>query len=244
MMTVAATIYSRILDLYTDISELAAAYPGWFSTISGGAILGVLWAYWKRPIINVRFGKKEGSHAPVTVALKNPQGEIFRVPAKYFRVRIRNAGLTTIKACSGQLIKVTRRVVGKAPDIFGGDECHLGSAHYSQNDTRDIPRGVSFQMDIATLVLGSNGNQLFVGGLGRTIPTTLFDFLNSWSGKATYTLDVLIAADNATPRKVPIEVAFDPEQTELSYVPLNTRYPWWRLWWWLRAQWSRRMSTR
>jgi hypothetical protein len=102
MKTVAATLYSRILDLYTAISDLTAAYPGWSSTISVGAILAVLWAYWKRPIINVRFGKKAGSYAPVPVDLRNAQGEIVgRVPAKYLRVLIRNTGFTTIKDCSG-----------------------------------------------------------------------------------------------------------------------------------------------
>jgi hypothetical protein len=152
-------------------------------------------------------------------------------------VRIKNAGLTTIKDCSGQLIKVTRRVVGNAPAIFDTDACNLGWAHHPQSDTRVIPRGTSFQVDVATLVLPPNGgSQLFVGGYGRQMPSTLLTFLNSYSGKATYTLEVLITADNARPRSVPVEVAFDPEQTDLSYIPVNTRYPWWRLWWWLRAQ--------
>jgi hypothetical protein len=72
------------------------------------------------------------------------------------------------------------------------------------------------------------------------MPTTLAVFLNSYSGRATYTYYMLIGADNARPRKVPVEIMFDPDQTELTFIPLNTRYPWWRLWWWLRAQWSRR----
>jgi hypothetical protein len=75
------------------------------------------------------------------------------------------------------------------------------------------------------------------------MPNTLADFFNSYSGKARYTFDVLIAADNARPRKIPIEVVFDPAQAGLNYIPLNTRYPWWRIWWWLRAQWSRRRQT-
>lgn len=233
------TVYAFVFDVYSYILALAAEHPNWASAISLSAVLTAAWAYWKRPIISVRLGKKE--HASVTVEYKDAQGKIVnRLPVKYFRVRIRNVGLTTTKECNGQLIKVTRRVVGKVPAIFDNDECYLGWAGYSQSVTRNIPRGMSFPMDVATLVLQPyGGSQLFIVGLGMTIPNTLREFLNSYSGKATYTLDVLVAADNARPRKVPIEVAFDPKQTELTFIPFTTRYPWWRLWWWLRAQWSR-----
>jgi hypothetical protein len=242
MTTVAATIYSSILDLYAAMSGVAAEYPKLFGTISGGAILTALWAYWRRPIINVRLGKKAGSYAPVTVDLKNAQGEIVgRVPAKYLRVLVKDAGLTTIKDCSGQLLKITRRVAGKKPEYFYAERYVFGWANYSQSDKRDIARWQSFHMDVATLVLLSNDeSQLFFGGFGRHMPNTLADFLNSYAGRARYTYDLLIGADNARPRKVPVEVVFGPDQTELTFIPLNTRYPWWRLLWWLRAQWSRR----
>jgi hypothetical protein len=235
------SVYAFVFDLYSYISALAAEYPNLTKTISVGAVLAGLWAYWKRPIINVRFGKKEGSHAGVRVDFKNAQGEVIRrVPVKYFRMRVKNIGLTTIKGCSGQLIKVTRRVAGRKSAIFDGDEYHLGWAHHSQSDTRDIQRRQSYQMDLATLVLEPRGpNRLIVGGLGRHMPNNLSDFLNSYTGKATYTLDVLVSADNARPRQVSIETAFDPEQDDLTYIPLNTRFPWWRLWWRLRAHWSR-----
>jgi hypothetical protein len=52
---------ASILDLYSAILDLAGEYPKLTGTISLGAVLTVLtavWAYWKRPIINVRFGKK------------------------------------------------------------------------------------------------------------------------------------------------------------------------------------------
>ena len=236
-------IIASIGGLISDYAEKHPTLTHWITvaagTISVGALLATAWAYWKRPIIRVRLGKKE--HASITVEYKDEQGKIVgRLPVKYFRVRIRNGGLTTIKECNGQLIKVTRRVVGKVPAIFDNDECYLGWAGYSQSVTRNIPRETSFPMDVATLVLQPNGGSQLVVAHGQVMPNTLRDFLNSYSGKATYTLDVLVAADNARPRKVPVEVAFDPKQTELTFIPFNTRYPWWRLWWWLRAQWSRR----
>jgi hypothetical protein len=235
-------IIASVVGLYSAISDFATEHPQWFGSISLVGVLGVLRAYWKRPIINVRFGKKEGSHARVTVDFKNAQGEVIgRVPVKYFRMRVKNIGWTTIKGCSGQLIKVTRRVAGKKPAIFDGDEYHLGWAHHSQSDSRDIQRRQSHQMDLATLVLQQprGPNRLIVGGLGRHRPNNLSDFLDSYTDKATYTLDVVVSADNARPRQVSIEVAFDPAQDDLTYIPFNTRFPWWRLWWQLRAQWSR-----
>jgi hypothetical protein len=101
-------IIGSFVGLYSAVSDLAAEYPNLTKSIGVGAVVAALWAYWKRPIINVRFGKKEGSHARVTVDLKNAQGEVIgRVPVKYFRMRVKNIGWTTIKGCSGQLIKVT-----------------------------------------------------------------------------------------------------------------------------------------
>jgi hypothetical protein len=241
--TTFTTIFAWLSDTYSFISDLATEYPKLAGMISIGAVLSVCWAYWRRPIINVRLGKKEGSHAPVTVDLRNEEGQIVaQTRVKYLRLLIKNAGLTTIKDCTGQLIKVTRRVAGEKPAYFDTDRYEFGWANYRKSDKRDIMRWQSFHMDVATLVLLSNDRSLLIfGGLGRPgMPNTLDEFLKSYQGKATYTYDLLIGADNARPRVVPVEVEFDPEQTDLKFIPLNTRYPWWRLLWWLRSQWSRR----
>jgi hypothetical protein len=230
-----------VSDLTTAILNFVAEHPKEvFGTISGGAILAAAWAYWKRPIINVRLGKKAGSHGPVLFRLPTGQD----LPVKYFRVLVKNTGLTTIKDCSGQLLKITRRVAGKTPEYFDSERYVFGWANYPQSDQRDIARGQSFHMDVATLGPSNGRSQLFFGGLGRPMPTTLAVFLGSWSGRATYTYDLLIGADNARPRKISVEVVFDPNQTELNFIPLNTRYPLWRLLWWLRAQRSRRGNRR
>jgi len=138
MGTVAAAKYSSILDLYAAVSDLAAQHPTLFGTISLGAIGGILWAYWKRPIINVHLGKKAGSHGPVPIL-----GQI--IQAMYFRVLVKNAGLTTIKDCSGQLLKVMRGVAGRKPECFETERYVFGWAHYPQSDKRDIARWQSFR---------------------------------------------------------------------------------------------------
>jgi hypothetical protein len=236
------TVRRFIVDLYLYTSVLVAEHPKWASAVSMSAVLSGAWAYWNRSIINVRLGKREGSHAPVTVDIINEKREkIAQVEAKHFRVRIKNAGLTTIKNCSGQLRRVIRRVAGDKPAAFDGDEYHLGWAHHSHSDMRDIQPRQSHQMDVATLVLQTpRSNQLYIGGLNRSLPHTLRDFLSSYKGRATYTLDLLISADSGKPRQVFVELTFDPYQDELTFIPFNTRLPWWRLGWILRAHWVRR----
>jgi hypothetical protein len=51
-----ATIYASLFDLYSAIADLAAEHPKLTGTISVGAMLTALWAYWRRPIINARLG--------------------------------------------------------------------------------------------------------------------------------------------------------------------------------------------
>jgi len=67
--------------------------------------------------------------------------------------------------------------------------------------------------------------------LPRGIPPTLTDF---FADKATYVFDVLIAADNARPRRhVSVKFTYDPQSNELSPKPVNkVRYPWWAFWRW------------
>src|SRR5262249_41305506 len=205
------------------------------SAVSAGVLLTALWGHWKRPIIKVELG---GARSHGLVPLVDAEGKPIENQAKYFRLRITNAGLMTIKDCSGQLLKVTRQIAGKEPECFDTDTYVFGWAHGSndKNDKRDISRRQSCSMDLATLTLSSRlrgRSELFFGGLFRPMPTTLAAFLNSYSGKATYRYDVLVSADNARPRTVSVEFEFDPERDSLQFIPFNTRYFGWPILWWL-----------
>jgi hypothetical protein len=124
-----------VADIFSRISDFASEYPKITGAISVGTVIGALWAYWKRPIIKVRLGKAAGSYAPVTVDVANQKGEVVGRQAKYLRLGITNAGLTTIKDCRGSLIKVTRRI-GNQVTHFDTDVHPLGWSHYSQSDKR------------------------------------------------------------------------------------------------------------
>jgi hypothetical protein len=145
------------------------------------------------------------------VPLLNAEGKTIETQAKYFRLRITNAGLTTIKDCSGQLLKLTRQIAGEEPECFDRDTYVFGWAHNGESNKRDISRRQSCSMDLATLTDDGGRSQLFFGGLGRRMPTTLADFLNSYSGKATYRYDLLISADNARPEIAPTTVELGKE---------------------------------
>jgi hypothetical protein len=233
------------MNMILDTSLLAIAnlptdYPrlfGWFaSSVSALAVLKFLWSYWNRPIINVELNSRAGSHGSVMTDLKNIHGITGQGEVKYFRILIQNAGLTTIKDCRGHLIKVTRRV-GKKAESFASERHPLGWANYPESKKRDIPSGADFHMDVATLLLSAGRSALH---WPDAMPNTLGAFLGSYQGRARYTFYVRIDADNARPRIIPVEIGFDPKKSELAFVPLNTRFPLWKSWWWPRALWARR----
>jgi hypothetical protein len=87
-----------------------------------------------------------------------------------------------------------------------------------------------FTLDVATLLL--NPSQLY----WERLPTNLYEFLFAYPGRATYRFDIRIDAESARQRIVPVEFIFDPTSSDLEYVRLNTRYPWWRLLRWLRSR--------
>jgi hypothetical protein len=189
-------IFAWLSDTYSSISDFATEHPKLTGGIGIGAVLDTLWAYWKRPIISVRFAKKVGSIGDVIVDHRDQHGQVI--------------AQTTIKDCNVQLVKVTRRIAGQKPASFDKDRYGLGWANYSASEKRDIMRGQSFHIDVATLVLlPGNRSRLVFGGWGRPgMPNTLRDYLDTFPGKGTYTYDLLISADNARPRIVPVEVQF------------------------------------
>ena len=182
-----------------------------------------------------------GSLGEVTVDFRNDQAKLSIAPEYVFAFVIKNDGLTTIKDCSGQVVGVTRRVAGQKPARFDTDRYDLGWANSSKSDKRNIMRSQSFHMDVATLVLlpGSRSRLIF-GGLGRPMPNTLREFLNRLKIKQhTHMICSSALTTHARER-------FQSKSCLILIKPisiadlLNTRFPCWRLLWWLRSQWSRR----
>jgi hypothetical protein len=68
------------------------------------------------------------------------------------------------------------------------------------------------------------------------MPTNLAPFLTD---KATYEFDILIAADNARPRRILVKFDYDPKSDDLLFDPVDgTHYPWWAWWRRLRSKWQ------
>jgi hypothetical protein len=219
-------------DIYSGISAFSIEHPLMASALTSvvtssvvTALLGGLLDWWKRPIIRAQLDDKGGSHGPVTINAMDKQGNVIgQRKAKYLRLRITNTGRKTAKDCCGFMIKATRRV-GDRVTHFDTEVHSLGWAHYAQSNKRDIARRASFHLDVATLLL--NPSELY----WERLPTNLHEFLFAHPGKATYRFDVRIDADNARQRVIPVEFTFDPRRSDLEFVALNTRYPWWRALW-------------
>jgi hypothetical protein len=180
------------------------------------------------PVISVRLDERKGSHGAVTLRHYDQGKFTHESQAKYFRLHIENTGLSTVKACSGYITKLTRREGGQ---VTNSEEevVYLGWASYGHGDARDIPRGAFFYMDIATLHLHAAGNKLEVKHLTSSLE-------NFFKPGGTYTLEVLVASDNARPRRIKVEFTFDPSSDRLQFIPIKrARYPWWD--WWLRSWW-------
>jgi hypothetical protein len=107
---------------------------------------------------------------------------------------------------------------------------------------RDIPRGAFFHMSITRIDLLATGGSTL--GMDR-LPSSLTPFFEG-GGKATYTFEILIASDNAPPRRnISVEFTFDPESNDLTFKPFDrVRYPWWAGFRWLRHYLKERTSRR
>ena len=175
------------------------------------------------PVISVRLDEKKGSRGPVTIYYfdKDRRQVIGTSQAKYFRLHIENTGLSTVRACSGYITKITKRIGGQ---VTASEEevIHMGWASYGQGDARNIPRGAFFHMDIATLDLDpAKRSTLSVHRVSSSLE-------NFFKDKATYTFKILVASDNAHPNWITVKFAFDPERDRLEFEPINNaRYPWW-----------------
>jgi hypothetical protein len=128
-------------------------------------------------------------------------------------------------------------------EFFNLDPRTYGWSNDATSKKRDLPYKAAHTLDIARLVMPEGGGSSVLFWNPDEMPATLYQFLQRVSSppsEARYTFRVRIDAENenARTRIVPVEFLFDPSRTDLSFLPFNTRYPWWRLWWWLRAQWS------
>ena len=156
------------------------------------------------------------------------QGNVIDNPqARYFRLHVENTGLSSVKDCCGFMTKLTRHT-DKGQTIPVEEILDLGWAHHPNSNTRDIPRGAAFHMDIATLYLWPSPAPRELRPI--YFPSTLKDFFKD---KGTYEFEILVAADNARPnRKIPVKFTFDPASDELVFDSVDrSRYPWWALKW-------------
>jgi hypothetical protein len=224
----------------TDWTALLIAFVG------GSLMATVISAFVRylvvHPVISVRLNQDRGSYGPLVDVFRGAvvsfSGAVDTIEAhgntykaRYVRLHVENTGLSSIKDCSGYITQITKTVAGGAQKTRSQQEVIDLSWAHQGDSTRDIPRGAFFHLDVASIHQWPGTEWKLQ--LPRGIPTTLTEFL---AGKATYTFEVLVAADNARPRRFRVEVDYDPNSDELRFNPVNkARYPWWAFWRWPRA---------
>jgi hypothetical protein len=220
--------YKRAMD--PGWAQLLVAFVG--GSLMTAAITAFLTHYVFHPVISVQLDEKKGSHGPVPLIWfddhRKPTGQS---QAKFFRLHVENTGHSSIKDCCGYITKMTKRIQGMGKSEAHLDVISLSWAH-KDTETRDIPPGAFFHLDVATLHLNRTGNVL------QTVqmPTNLAPFLTD---KATYEFDIIIAADNARPRRILVKFDYDPKSDDLLFEPVDgTHYPWWAWWRRLRSKWQ------
>jgi hypothetical protein len=226
--------------------------PGWAQLLvaaaTGGLAATVITAFVKNwlvhPVISVLYlGEKSGSYGPMTVYQREgsvsfgPMTVYQReggFPARYLRLKVENTGLSSIKACSGYIIGITKHASG-TKTISQQEVVTLGWANHGLG-ARDIPRGAFFHLDIASLYLTPNDGRLL--RVAHQIPSSLEPLFSG--GVARYEFEVLIAADNTPVRSIHVEFTYDPGSDELGFKPIDkSRYPWWAFWKWRLLRFTR-----
>jgi hypothetical protein len=211
--------------------------PGWAQLLvaaaTGGLAATVITAFVKNwlvhPVISVLYlGEKSGSYGPMTVYQRdNQQRLIGSFPARYLRLKVENTGLSSIKACSGYIIGITKHASG-TKTISQQEVVTLGWANHGLG-ARDVPRGAFFHLDIASLYLTPNDGRIL--RVAHEIPSSLEPLFSG--GMARYEFEILIAADNTPARSIHVEFTYDPGSDELGFKPVDkARYPWWAFWKW------------
>jgi hypothetical protein len=143
---------------------------------------------------------------------------LLRASRATFRLHVENTGFSTIKDCCGYIIRLTKRT-SKGQIVPHQEVLDLGWAHKNTNP-RDIPRGAFFHMDVATLHLLPAERKVRL----PLHPTTLDDFFNE---RATYELEILVAADNARPcRRVLVMFDFDPQTADAAMKQARIAWGW------------------
>jgi hypothetical protein len=222
---------NALTAVVTSISDFMLAYPvasGLGSLLTGSVAVGLYVKYWNRPIISVRLQQNRGSYGSVPIHFSGDKGNKGIQPAKYLRLHVENTGRSTIKDCSGDAIRFSKRIDGRE-EAGPQDVLSLGWAHYGASNKRDIPRGAFFFMDVATLLLRPDGSSALYW---ERMPTNLQSFIFADHEKrVTHIWKVRIVADNARPLTIPVEFTFDPRSQDLDVAWRNgSRYPLWSFW--------------
>jgi len=176
---------------------------------AGGAVMASLInhivGWWRRPIIKVELVPDVGCY--VTTKRGNPPTH----DAKFLRLRVKNIGNSSIKACRAYVTRITKRNGGKI--INDNQEVvELNWAHRN-SDALDIPVGAFLYLDIVSLDIKYTGGSI----LSLCVSLLPNNLSGLFSGPAEFELSLNVACDNARPKNRTVKFTFDPNESDLDF---------------------------
>lgn len=182
--------------------NLLAVLVGFAGGSVSAALLQEAMRWWRSPIIRADLVDKKGCY--VDAVLKPGEKQ------KYLRLKISNAGRSTLVGCTVYATKIAKTTQGKATTV-DEEVLEFGWSHRPVK-SRDIPPGAFFYVDIAALRLMKEINVL--APIIDPWPGTLKDWFKD---AATYKFDILVVADNSRPFPRQVEFMFDPTKSDLIF---------------------------
>lgn len=186
------------MSIESKIMELSMNVPTWVGLLVGflgGSVsswgLGLIRSWWMRPILSVRILENKGCY--VTTSRGNPPTH----QAKFLRLRVENVGRSSVQSCTGYVTCIRKQ--GLAADVHSEEEVlELNWAHGSAA-ARNIPPGVYFYLDVASLDVVPTGPPRLLPGV-KMIPNHL---IGIFSTDGDFEFHVKIAAENTSmPKRI------------------------------------------
>jgi hypothetical protein len=182
--------------------------PALYSFLGGAVAWGIInigLSWWRRPIIEAELVPHAGCYVSGRGEYEDQGGKV-SIPLKYLRFRVKNIGRSSIRDCSGYITFISKDERGQRIEDKR-EVLRLGWSHHP-GESRNIPRGAFFHMDIAGLGIHQGKGSLIMG----KIPSSLEGLFDKGG---TFEFKVMIAADNATPFERSVRFEFDPSKGDL-----------------------------
>lgn len=191
-------------------TAMLSVNAGFLLSFLGGSVtayfIGLVHAYYKRPILRVRLEPGRGCY--ITTSRGNPATH----EARFLRLLVENVGKSSIQGCAPYLINIAKVANGTATNVQQEVIALQWSAGGS-GQFRTIPRDAFFYVDVASLDFAPNNPSVLAIPLAWS-PNHFAALLQT---AGTFELTIKIAGENVKPYDKKVTFDFDPTNTDLQF---------------------------